>query len=102
MKKILLFALTFVAFSATSFSQKSDWRIHPDDAEYKICGNFQTTFIDTGDPIYKLTEVNPVGFLFPIHDKYYGGQTNHGNIFFTFDSGLESIAFFIWLLEIWV
>lgn len=86
MKKILLFALTFVAFSATSFSQKSDWRIHPDDAEYKICGNFQTTFIDTGDPIYKLTEVNPVGFLFPIHDKYYGGQTNHGNIFFTFDS----------------
>lgn len=86
MKKILLFALTFVAFSATSFSQKSDWRIHPDDAEYKICGNFQTTFIDTGDPIYRLTEVNPVGFLFPIHDKYYGGQTNHGNIFFTFDS----------------
>ncbi len=86
MKKILLFALTFVAFSATSFSQRSDWRIHPDDAEYKICGNFQTTFIDTGDPIYKLTEVNPVGFLFPIHDKYYGGQTNHGNIFFTFDS----------------
>ena len=86
MKKILLFALTFVAFSAPSFSQKSDWRIHPDDAEYKICGNFQTTFIDTGDPIYKLTEVNPVGFLFPIHDKYYGGQTNHGNIFFTFDS----------------
>ena len=86
MKKILLFALTFVAFSAISFSKENDWRIHPDDAEYKICGNFQTTFIDTGDPIYKLTEVNPVGFLFPIHDKYYGGQTNHGNIFFTFDS----------------
>ena len=86
MKKILLFALTFFAFSAISFSQKKDWRIHPDDAEYKIYGNFQTTFTDAGEPLYELTEVTPVGLLFPIQDKYYGGQTNHGNIFFNFDS----------------
>jgi hypothetical protein len=86
MKKILLFVLTFFAFSAISFSQENDWRIHPDDAEYKIYGNFQTTFTDAGEPLYELTEVTPVGLLFPIQDKYYGGQTNHGNIFFNFDS----------------
>lgn len=86
MKKILLFALTFFAFSANSFSQDNDWRIHPDDAEYKIYGNFQTTFTETGEPLYELTEVTPVGLLFPIQDKYYGGQTNRGNVFFNFDS----------------
>lgn len=86
MKKILLFALTFFAFSANSFSQENDWRIHPDDAEYKIYGNFQTTFTETGEPLYELTEVTPVGLLFPIQDKYYGGQTNRGNVFFNFDS----------------
>ncbi len=87
-----------------------DWRIHPDEAKYKIYGNFETKF--PGDGVsYELTEVNPVGFVFPIQPTYYGGQTTQGNVYFTFDHvtyngdpDLEHIALWVYdeTLNKWV
>ena len=86
MKKTLLFVLTSMMFSVMSWAQEAeDWRIHPDDASYKIYGTFETTFKADGEASYELTEVNPVGLSFPVENKYLGGETTRGNIFFTFD-----------------
>ena len=86
MKKTLLLVLTSMMFSVMSWAQETeDWRIHPDDANYKIYGTFETTFKADGEASYELTEVNPVGLSFPVENKYLGGETTRGNIFFTFD-----------------
>ena len=85
MKRQLFFTLALVC-SVFAFAQEAnnDWRIHPDDAQYKIYGNFQTTF-PNGDISYELTNVEPVGLSFPIQSKYFGGETTLGNVYFTFD-----------------
>lgn len=86
MKKSLLSTLIMLLFSVMSFAQGAgDWRIHPDDAEYKIYGHFETTFTNNGNVSYELTEVKPVGLSFPVQKKYFGGHTTGGNVFFTFD-----------------
>lgn len=85
MKKSILFALAILC-SAMSIAQVSDdWRIHPDDAKYKIYGHFETTFSSSGNVSYELTDVQPVGLSFPVKQKFYGGTTTLGNVFFTFD-----------------
>ena len=85
MKKSLLFALALVC-SVMTFAQgaDADWRIHPDEAQFKIYGTFQTTF-PNGGIAYELTNVEPVGLSFPVQPKYLGGETNLGNVYFTFD-----------------
>ena len=86
MKKILFFALMFILFNANFYAQSTvDWRIHPDDATYKIEGYFETTFTNGGKVSYELTNVVPHGLSFPIEKKYFGGLTNAGNVYFTFD-----------------
>lgn len=112
MKKNLFTALTIVLFSAMSFAQGvGDWRIHPDKAEYKIYGNFETTFSNDGEVVFELTEVKPVGLSFPVEPKYIGGQTTAGNVYFTFDKvkyegspDLDNIALWTYdeLLNKWV
>lgn len=85
MKKNFIFLTLAVLCGAMCFAQNAeDWRIHPDDATYKIYGHFETTFPD-GRVSYELTDVNPVGLSFPVEPKYYGGQTTQGNVYFTFD-----------------
>ena len=103
MKKMFFTALTFIMLCATASAQ-DDWRIHPDDANYKIYGYFETKFNYDGSPYYELTQVRPEGFSFDtIKDKYNGGLTTSGNVFFTFDhvtySGkpdLDNIALWVY------
>ena len=86
MKKSLLCALLWLLCSAMSFAQGAgDWRIHPDKAEYKIEGYFETTFTADCQVSYELTNVKPTGLSFPILSKYIGGHTKGGNVYFTFD-----------------
>ncbi|MBQ4018702.1 MAG: VWA domain-containing protein [Paludibacteraceae bacterium] len=103
MKKIFLFAFAMLC-SVMTFAQNAseDWRIHPDDAKYKIYGNFQTTF-PNGGIAYELTNVQPVGLTFPVKSKYLGRKTNRGNVYFTFDRvtydghpDLEHIALWVY------
>lgn len=76
MKKTLLLVLTSMMFSVMSWAQEAeDWRIHPDDANYKIYGTFETTFKADGEASYELTEVNPVG-LVPSRRQIFG-RRNH-------------------------
>ena len=101
MKKAFLFAFTLL-FSVMCYSQ-SDWRIHPDDAKYKIYGRFETKFRN-GKAFYELTEVNPIGFAFEsIDPTYYGGKSKHGDVYFTFDHvtykgnpDLDNIGLFVY------
>ena len=101
MKKAFLFAFTLL-FSVMCYSQ-SDWRIHPDDAKYKIYGQFETKFRN-GKVFYELTEVNPIGFTFERIDPiYYGGKSKHGDVYFTFDHvtykgnpDLDNIGLFVY------
>ena len=65
-------------------SEVGEWRIHPDDAKYKIEGDFNTVFLN-GTVSYELTNVKPTGLSIPSKSKYYGGDTRKGNVFFTFD-----------------
>ena len=86
MKKIFLFAFAMLC-SVMAFAQGADgdWRIHPDDAKYKIYGDFRTVFPDKGGVEFQLTNVRPEGLNFPVQPMYKGRKTNLGNVYFTFD-----------------
>lgn len=102
MKKYFSFAFALLC-SVMVFAQVEDWRIHPDEATYKIYGDFQTVFPDEGGVEFQLTNVRPEGLNFPVQPMYKGGETNLGNVFFTFDRvtyqgnpDLEHIALWVY------
>ena len=76
-----------VMLGTNVFAQSdNDWRIHPNDAKYKIYGTYQTTFPTDNSVQYELTEVKPVGLS--IEDPQYlylGKKTKVGSVYFTFD-----------------
>lgn len=109
MKKSFLFALVLIC-SVMGFAQE-DWRIHPDEANYKIYGSFQTVFPNDGSIEYQLTNVRPEGLRFPVQSMYKGRKTNLGNVYFTFDRvtyqgnpDLEHIALWVYdeSLQQWI
>ena len=102
MKKSFLFAFALLC-SVMGFAQDSDWRIHPDEARYKIYGTYRTVFPEAGGVEYQLTNVRPEGLRFPVQEMYKGRKTTRGNVYFTFDRvtydgnpNLESIALWVY------
>lgn len=101
MKKTLLFAFVLIC-NVVTFAQV-DWRIHPNDAKYKIYGRYETKFRN-GKAFYELTEVNPVGLTFDkIASLYEGKKSARGDVYFTFDHvtyaghpDLDNVGLFIY------
>ena len=83
MKKLFLFSLA-VLCSAMTFAQ-NDGRIHPDEATYKIEGDFSARLVNK-KPVYELQNVKATGIEIEKKAVYAGTQEgNQGEVSFTFD-----------------
>lgn len=77
-----------VMLGTNVFAQSdNDWRIHPNDAKYKIYGTYQTTFPTDNSMQYELTEVKAVGLTIENMKPLFLGKKrlDDGSVYFTFE-----------------
>lgn len=92
MKKILLFVFAMLFSSATMLADDILNRVHPNEASYKIEGNFHYRVIDN-KVSYELTNVVPTGLSFKKQDVYYGSQPEGKEVMFTFEKVVTEPGF---------
>ncbi len=85
MKKTILFALSLIMFSVTMWADDRLNRVNPNEASYKIEGDFSYRIVDNKVQ-YELTNVKPKGIQIKPQDVYLGFQIDGKEVMFTFDS----------------
>ena len=85
-----MFAMLFS--SATMLADDILNRVHPNEASYKIEGNFHYRVIDN-KVSYELTNVVPTGLSFKKQDVYYGSQPEGKEVMFTFEKVVTEPGF---------
>lgn len=84
MKRFLLFALTLVMFSVTGMADDILNRVHPNEASYKIEGDFSYRLVNNNVQ-YELTNVVATGLQINQQNVYVGSQPDGKEVMFTFD-----------------
>ncbi len=84
MNKKILFALALLMFGATAWADDVLNRVHPNEASYKIEGNFNYR-VENGQVLYELTDVVPTGLQIQQRSVYKGTQPEGKEVMFTFD-----------------
>lgn len=84
MKKSFLLALALVMFSATGWADDILNRVHPNEASYKIEGDFSYRIVNNSVQ-YELTNVVATGLQINQQDVYVGYQPDGKEVMFTFD-----------------
>ncbi len=100
MKKFFLFVLAFIMCNTSMLADDVLNRTHPNDASYKIEGDFNYRVVNN-QVKYELTNVVPSGLTIKQYDVYNGIQPDGKEVMFTFDSivtpdgfpGFQNIAY---------
>lgn len=100
MKKFFLLVFAFFMCSTNIWADDVLNRTHPNDASYKIEGNFNYRVVKN-QVKYELTNVVPTGLTIKQYDVYNGIQPDGKEVMFTFDSivtpdgfpGFQNIAY---------
>ena len=84
MKRFSLFVLSLVMFSTMGWADDILNRVHPNEASYKIEGDFNYKLVNN-EVQYQLTNVVATGLQIQQQNVYVGSQPEGKEVMFTFD-----------------